>query len=84
MKIGRQLSEVIVEAKTVAEVEAWHEKRYNKLAKNIEDNSVFKKDTKVLWKCRVCGRVHEGLEAPKKCPTCLNSMSYFELYCENY
>ncbi|UCB46001.1 MAG: rubrerythrin family protein [Spirochaetota bacterium] len=68
----------------VAEVEVWHEKRYNKLIQNLEDKSVFKKNTKVLWKCRVCGRVHEGLEAPKKCPTCLNDMSYFELYSENY
>jgi rubrerythrin len=68
----------------VAEVEVWHEKRYNKLAKNLEEKSVFKKPEKVLWKCRVCGRVHEGREAPRKCPTCLNPMSYYELYCENY
>lgn len=68
----------------VAEVEVWHEKRYIKLAKNIEEKSVFKKPEKVLWKCRECGRVHEGPEPPKKCPTCQHPMSYFELYVENY
>jgi rubrerythrin len=68
----------------VAEVELWHEKRYNKLAKNVGEKSVFKKPEKVLWKCRVCGRVHEGLEPPKKCPTCQHPMSFFELYVENY
>ena len=68
----------------VAEVEVWHEKRYNKLIKNMEDGLVFKKDKKVYWKCRNCGRIHEGKEAPKVCPTCLMPQSYFELYSENY
>ena len=68
----------------IAEVEVWHEKRYNGLAKNVKEKSVFKRPEKVLWKCMVCGRVHEGLAPPNKCPTCLNPSSYFELYVENY
>ncbi len=68
----------------VAEVEVWHEIRYNKLIKNIENGLVFKRDTPVKWICRNCGRVHEGLQPPKTCPTCLHPQSYFELYCENY
>ncbi len=68
----------------VAEVEVWHEKQYNSLIKNIEDGKVFKKDTTVKWKCRNCGRVHEGPEAPKQCPTCLHPQAYFEIYCECY
>jgi rubrerythrin len=76
--------EIAVVFRRVSDVEVWHEKRYNKLAKNVKEKTVFKKDNKVLWKCRVCGRIHEGLEPPKKCPTCLNPTSYFELYCENY
>jgi len=35
-------------------------------------------------KCLNCGRVHEGVDPPKKCPTCLHPMSYFELYVESY
>lgn len=68
----------------IAEVEVWHEKRYNKLAKNIEEKLVFKRPQKVYWKCRECGRVHEGVEPPKKCPTCQKPSSYFELFAENY
>jgi rubrerythrin len=68
----------------ISEVEVWHEKRYNKLAKNIEDKLVFQRPRKVLWKCRECGRIHEGLEPPKKCPTCRKPASYFELFVENY
>jgi rubrerythrin len=68
----------------VAEVEVWHEKRYNALIKNMEEHRVFKREQIVKWKCINCGRIHEGKEPPKKCPTCLKPQSYFEIYCENW
>jgi rubrerythrin len=68
----------------VAEVEVWHEKRYNKLIENLSSSMIFKRPEKVLWKCRNCGRVHEGAEAPRTCPTCLKPQAYFELYSANY
>ena len=70
--------------KEVAEVEEQHEKRYLALLKNVEEGKVFKKDTVVKWKCRNCGYVHEGTEAPKKCPACGFPQSYYELMAENY
>jgi rubrerythrin len=68
----------------VAEVEEQHEKRYNTLLKNLEEGKVFKKDEVVKWKCRNCGYVHEGKEAPDVCPACAHPQSYYELLCENY
>ena len=68
----------------IAEVEAKHEARYRKLHKNITDGTVFKKDTVVKWKCRNCGYIHEGKEAPLECPACLHPQSYYEVFCENY
>jgi rubrerythrin len=68
----------------VAEVEKWHGRRYNKLIEAVENSAVFKKPEKVLWKCRNCGRVMEGTEPPKKCPTCEHDRAYFELLAENY
>lgn len=68
----------------VAEVEKRHEIRYNKLAKNIEDGTVFKKDEPVLWKCLNCGYIYEGTEAPKACPACAHPQGYFEVFVENY
>ncbi len=68
----------------VAEVEKWHERRYNKLIAAVQAKAVFKKPEKVLWKCRNCGRVMEAQEAPEKCPTCDHPRAYFELYAENY
>ena len=68
----------------IAEVEKWHERRYNKLIEAVQSNSVYKKPEKVMWKCRNCGRIMEASEAPAKCPTCEHTQAYFELFSENY
>jgi len=68
----------------VAEAEKDHEKRYQALKDNVENGKVFKKDTTVKWRCRNCGRVVEGTEAPDKCPTCDHDQAYFEVMAENY
>ncbi|MGD9015316.1 MAG: rubrerythrin family protein [Candidatus Omnitrophota bacterium] len=76
--------EIAVQFKEIAEVEEQHEKRYRKLLKNIKDGKVFKRDSVVKWKCRNCGYVHEGKEAPDKCPACAHPQAFYELLCENY
>ena len=68
----------------IAKVEKHHEERYLKLAKNIEENKVFKKDIVVKWKCINCGYVYEGLEAPKSCPSCAHPYNFFEVLCDNF
>jgi len=76
--------EIAVQFKEIAEVEEEHEKRYRKLLQNIKDGTVFKKNESVEWKCRNCGYVHEGNEAPEKCPACAHPQAFYELLCENY
>ena len=68
----------------IAEVEEKHEKRYRRLLANVKEGKVFKRDAPVKWKCRNCGYVHEGKEAPKSCPACAQPQSYYELLAENY
>lgn len=68
----------------VANAEKYHCGRYQKLADNIEDEIVFRRDDKIVWRCRNCGYLHEGEEAPKACPACAHSQSYFEILAENY
>jgi len=68
----------------VAKIESYHERRYLKLASNIEKGIVFKKDGSIKWKCRNCGFVYEASNAPEKCPICEHAKSYFEVWCENY
>jgi rubrerythrin len=76
--------EAAVAFREIAEVEENHEKRYRKLISNIEKGIVFKRDTVVKWKCRNCGYIHEGKEAPEVCPACLHAREYYELFVENY
>ena len=68
----------------IAVAEKQHEKQYNDLIANIEADSVFKRDAEVVWRCRNCGYVHTGKEAPDTCPACAHPKAYFELLVENY
>jgi rubrerythrin len=68
----------------VANIEKEHEERYRKLAKNIEDGSVFKKTQKSVWICRNCGHIVDSDSAPAKCPVCAHPQAYFELKLINY
>ena len=70
--------------RAISQVEKSHELRYMKLLANVEGTKVFKKDSNIKWKCRNCGYVYEGNEAPENCPVCQISKSYFEVWCENY
>ena len=76
--------EIAAVYRQIAKVENSHEIRYNKLAENIEEDKVFKKDETVLWKCNNCGYIYEGAEAPMACPACAHPQSYFEVFVENY
>ncbi|HPI92019.1 MAG TPA: ferritin family protein [Deltaproteobacteria bacterium] len=68
----------------VSVAERQHEKRYNDLAKNIEAGRVFKREKSVVWRCRNCGYLHEGTDAPAACPACAHPKDYFELLGENW
>ena len=68
----------------VAAIEKEHEERYRKLIENIEGGLVFSRDGDKIWKCRICGHIVIGKEAPKVCPICAHPQSYFEIKAENY
>ena len=68
----------------VGQIEKHHEERYRKLLANIEEGKVFKRDDVYVWKCRNCGHIHVGKEAPQICPTCKHPQAYFEILNENY
>ena len=77
-------NEIAAVFRAIAQVEVEHEKRYLKLAENVENDKVFKREKVVRWKCRNCGYVHEGTEAPKTCPACAHPRAHFELKEQNY
>ena len=71
-----------LEAISIAEKQ--HEKRYLGLFANVETDTVFKKEKSVVWRCRNCGYLHEGKEAPQICLACNHPQAYFELLAENW
>lgn len=70
--------------RAIAKAEAHHKQRYEKILKEVENNSFFKKEEKVYWVCRECGYIHEGIEPPEACPSCGHPKAYFELQNEEY
>ena len=68
----------------IGEVEKHHEERFRKLLDNVEDGTVFKKGSIVIWKCRNCGHIHVGINAPEVCPVCAHPKAFFEIQSENY
>ena len=72
----------VFEAISVAEKQ--HEKRYRDLLENVKAGRVFKRDGTVVWRCRNCGYLHEGTEAPEVCPACVHPQAHFEILGENW
>jgi rubrerythrin len=81
-KEGFDAIAAVFEAIAVAEKQ--HDKRYKDLAANIETGKVFKKETPITWRCRNCGYLHEGTEAPELCPACAHEQAHFEVLGENW
>ena len=68
----------------VAKIEKEHEARYKKLLENVEGDLVFSRDGDRIWKCRNCGHIVIGKQAPEVCPVCSHPKAYFEIKAENY
>ncbi len=68
----------------VGKIEKEHEERYKKLLENVKDGLVFSKDGDAIWKCRNCGHIVIGKQAPEICPVCKHPKAFFELKAENY
>ena len=85
-KIAREegFNEIADVFTAIAVAEKQHEKRYLDLAANIESGIVFKREKTVVWRCRNCGYLHEGTEAPQTCPACAHPQAHFELLGENW
>jgi len=79
---GFEAAAQIWEAICIAEKQ--HEKRYRGLLANLEKGMVFKKDNSVIWRCRNCGYLHTGPEAPLSCPACAHPQAYYEILGENW
>lgn len=85
-KVAREegFDDIAAQFEGVANIEREHETRFLALLKNIEDGKVFKRNEELKWKCRNCGHIHTGVDAPGVCPVCAHAQSYFEILAINY
>jgi len=81
---GEGFNELADQFAEVARIEKTHEERYVRLAENIQNSEVFKRDDIKVWYCRNCGHLEYGTEAPEVCPVCNHPRAYFEIRAENY
>lgn len=70
--------------RTIASVEKHHEERYRKLLENLENGTMFAKESTEQWKCNNCGYIYEGSSAPDTCPACAHPQGYFEILSDNF
>lgn len=78
------LSMIAARLRAIAKAEEHHEERYKKLIKEIEGDTIFKKEEETEWVCRECGYIHKGKNPPEKCPSCDHPKAFFQTKCENY
>lgn len=76
--------EIAAKFELVGKIEKEHEERYRALLEKVKAEKVFVSEDVVIWKCRNCGHIHVGREAPEICPTCAHPKSYFERQAKNY
>lgn len=77
-------NEIATKFELVGKIEKEHEERYRTLLEKVKAEKVFVSEDVVIWKCRNCGHIHVGKEAPEICPTCAHPKSYFERQAKNY
>lgn len=68
--------------RSIMVAEKRHEERYLNLLKMVEEGTSFKRNEAVTWRCRNCGYVVNGKDAPKLCPACAHPQAHFEVFGE--
>lgn len=61
----------------IGKVEVEHEKMYKMLLARLEADAEFvSESSEEAWICEVCGHIHYGKKALKKCPVCKHGEEY--------
>lgn len=76
--------EIATAFRMISRVEDFHESRYRTLLKRLEDGTIFRREEPIVWQCRNCGFVYEGMVPPERCPACQHPRDYFEPMAFNY
>ncbi len=68
----------------ILEIEKHHSYRFETLANEIRNNTLFSKEEQTQWMCRKCGHIQISKCAPDICPVCAHPQGYFEVFIEKF
>jgi desulfoferrodoxin-like iron-binding protein len=61
----------------IGKIEIEHEKMFKRLLDRLQADAEFESDNEEeAWICEVCGHIHYGKKAPKKCPVCKHPQEF--------
>lgn len=85
-KIAREegFTEIAHVFEGIAYIEKTHADRFGRLADEIENGAIFRKEEEIAWMCTVCGNIHVGKEAPKICYVCQHPQGFFMPFSESF
>lgn len=62
----------------IINAEREHARVYGEFLSRVKAGNFFTSDKAILWKCRKCGFVYEGVNPPEICPACLHPKAYYQ------
>ena len=65
-------------------IEKHHSHRFETLAEELKNGTLFSKAEQTQWICRKCGHIQISKCAPNKCPVCDHPQGYFEIFTEKF
>lgn len=63
----------------IASIEKEHAERYADLLNKLNNNTLYKREEKIKWRCSHCGFVIKENSPPEKCPVCSKPSDYYTL-----
>lgn len=77
-------SEIAQAFEGIAKIEKVHADRFKRLADEIENGTIFRKEEEIPWICTVCGNIHVGKEAPLVCNVCQHPQGFYMPFSESF
>ena len=68
----------------ILEIEKHHAHRFEVLAEELRNETLFQKEEQTQWVCRKCGHIQISQCAPNTCPVCEHEQGYFQIFNEKY
>ena len=70
--------------RAIANVEKQHLEHYSTLFHSLAEGKTFERENRFIWKCHVCGMLHESKRPPRKFPLPDHAQAFLEIFSGNY